>query len=97
MAVLDRVKAYLKVEDRDALLEELIAQAKDFAVQYCHLPQYGEQLDSVVVKMVVEDFNRYGAEGIAARGYSGISESYLTDYSAQTLSALNKFRKIRVI
>lgn len=99
MELLQRIKLYLDISEnsKDTILDEFINIAKDYAVQYCHLETYDDKLDSIIVKMVVEDYNRRKAEGISSRNYSGISESYGTDYSPQTLSLLNKYRRIRVI
>ena len=99
MELISRIKLYLDISDnsKDDILNEFISIAKDYAVEYCHLPEYSSKLDSIVVKMVVEDWNRRKSEGVTSKSYSGISESYLSDYSSQTISLLNKYRKIRVI
>ena len=62
-------------------LEVLVDQAKVFATDYCNLATYSEDLDSVVILMVQENYNRISAQGVSSRSYSGISENYLNDFS----------------
>lgn len=94
--MLNNLKVYLGCND-EALLDTLIGNAKDFAVSYTGLPEYSEKLDHIIFKMVVEDYNRKGSEGISNKNYSGVAESYLTDYSAGIYKALRRFRKIKVV
>ena len=64
---------------------------------YCNLKEFPRGLEIIVPRMVEEDYNRQGAEGMSGRGVVGVSESYDTDYSPQVYRALNKFKRIRVV
>jgi hypothetical protein len=79
---------------QDDLIELLIKQAKDFVIMYCGLSEYDSKFDSIVMKMVVEDWNRRGSEGLASRSFSGISESYNEEpYSSVIMTSLKKLNK----
>lgn len=97
MDLLFKIKAYLSIDDldNDDLLSVMIEIAKDYATSYCNLLEYTPNLDNVVLKMVVEDYNRHKSEGIISQSYSGFTETVSSDYSPQTLKLLQKFRRIR--
>lgn len=97
--MLEKLKTYLGITgtEKDDLLNLIISQAQDYAREYCHLAVYDAKLDYAVLKMAVEDYNRYQSEGITSRSYSGISEAAAQDYSPQTVAALNKHRRVRFI
>lgn len=99
--MLDKIKLLLGISPaelaKDELLELLIDMAKEEAVEYCHLEVYSSKLDTAVIKMVVQNYNRIGSEGVAAQSFSGVSESYVEGYAADIISLLNKSRKIRLL
>ena len=80
MAQLDTLKTLLQIEDnsQDALLTTLIEQC---SAEYLRRTHQSETDDSVVNPMVIEKYNRLGNEGVQSIGYSGINETYESDYS----------------
>ena len=80
MAQLDTLKTLLQIEDtsQDALLTTLIEQCE---AEYLSRTHQSETDDSVVNPMVIEKYNRLGNEGVQSIGYSGINETYESDYS----------------
>ena len=96
MEILDKIKLLLP-NANDDILSLLIDLAKDFSINYCNLSEYNATLDNIIVKMVLEDFNKLGSEGISAKSFSGISESYITDYSAEIYKMLNKHRHLKTL
>ena len=79
---------------QDELIELLIKQAKEFVVMYCGLDEYDNKFNSVVIKMVIEDWNRRGSEGLASRSFSGLSETYNAEpYSSVVMFSLKKLNK----
>lgn len=80
MAQLDTLKTLLQIEDtsQDALLTTLIEQC---SAEYLSRTHQEESDDSVVNPMVIEKYNRLGNEGVQSIGYSGINETYESDYS----------------
>ena len=80
MAQLDTLKTLLQIDDnlQDALLTTLIEQC---SAEYLRRTHQSETDDSVVNPMVIEKYNRLGNEGVQSIGYSGINETYESDYS----------------
>ena len=80
MAQLDTLKTLLQIDDnsQDALLTTLIEQCE---AEYLRRTHQSETDDSVVNPMVIEKYNRLGNEGVQSIGYSGINETYESDYS----------------
>lgn len=97
--MLETIKILLGISgtDKDSLLSALIAQAQSFVVSYCNLPSYDTKLDSIINSIVIEDFNKLGSEGIQSKGYSGLTESYLEDYSPSIYKQLNRHKKIKML
>ena len=83
MAQLDTLKTLLQIEDtsQDTLLTTLIEQC---TAEYLRRTHQSETDDSVVNPMVIEKYNRLGNEGVQSIGYSGINETYESDYSEAT-------------
>lgn len=97
--MLEKIKILLGISDTDsdALLNILIEEVQAFIIDYCNLTAYGIALDSVAIKMVIEQYNKCGSEGISSKSYSGISESYTDDYSATIYTQLDKHRRIKTL
>lgn len=95
--MLDKIKLLLGVttEDKDALLNLLLDNAIEFANDYCRVDNFGNE--TILTRMVVEDYNRIGAEGTTSNSFNGVSESYSSDYSEQVYKNLNKHRKIKTL
>jgi hypothetical protein len=47
--------------------------------------------------MVIQDYNRMGAEGLNSESYSGVSFNYQATYSEDIMKQLRRYRKIGVI
>jgi len=97
--MIDNIKILLGITDasKDTLLQLLINDAKDFATAYCNLEIYETKLDNIIIKMVIERFNKLGSEGINSKNYSGISESYADDYNPTIYKQLNKNRRLKML
>lgn len=62
-----------------------------FILSYCNLKEFPTGLEFIVPRMVEEDYNRQGAEGMSGRGVVGVSESYvLQDYLQHTYKRLGE-------
>ena len=92
--MIDRLRILTKSNDTSTL-EILIDQCKRIAVDYCHLDEYAEKLDTVVQMMVCERFNKLYSEGVNTKSYSGLQESYTDDFSPSIYKQLKRFRKLR--
>lgn len=97
--MIDKIKILLGIADttKDSLLNVLLDNAKDFATDYCNLDDYDTKFDSIIMKMVLESYNKLGAEGTSSKNYSGISESYTDDYSPAIYKQLNKHRHLKML
>lgn len=98
MVTVDSIKILLKNKVySDELIESLIDNAKQFAKTYTGQKYIDEKFDSIITRIVLEDYNKLGAEGIQSQSVAGASESYNDDYSEQIYRQLKRFRKVRFI
>lgn len=95
--MLEKIKILINQYAQDDVLQILIDMCKADAVAYCNLPEYIEDLDNTVIKMVIERYNKIGFEGLSAQGDSGVSNSFIDGYSKEIYQSLIKFRKMRVV
>lgn len=96
--MLDKIKTLLFISDndKDDLLSLLLDLATEEAKQYTHLDDV-TKLESVILLMVAEKYNKLGADGLTGRSFSGVSESYESDYSSRVRKLLNSIRHIRTV
>jgi hypothetical protein len=99
MTMLQRIKLLLNISDssKDALLEELIENAEEYVATYCNNADAVTSLPSAIIQMVIQDYNRMGAEGLNSESYSGVSFNYQATYSEDIMKQLRRYRKIGVI
>ena len=97
--MLDKIKILLGITDdsKDELLSILIGITKDEAIDFCNLEEYHSKLDSAVIQMVIEKYNKLGTEGVSSVSTNGINESYIDGYSESVLSKLRKNRKVKCV
>ena len=97
--MLEKIKSLRGISgaDQDAVLNYLIEDCKAEATDYCNLPAYTDKLDSTVVKMVLERYNRLGNEGVLSVSYAGTSEIYQGDYSEGIYQAMRKHRRLKTL
>lgn len=97
--MLDKIKILLGLTDdsKDELLNILIALCKDEAIDFCNLSVYSSKLDSAVIAMVIERYNKLGTEGVSSVSTNGIKEDYENGYSEIVLSKLRKNRKVKCV
>ena len=87
MANIDTLKTLLQISDnsQDALLVALLDQCE---AEYLRRTHQTVADDPIVVEMAVERHNTLGNEGITQMNYSGISETYFSDYSDKVVKLL---------
>lgn len=97
--MLERIKLLLNITDdsKDALLNELIDDATEFAQNYINNDDALENLTGTIIAMVIYDYNRLGTEGLTSENYSGVSFGYASGYSDDIMKQLKRYRKVRVI
>lgn len=97
--MLERIKLLLNITDdsKDALLNELIDNATEFAQNYINNDDALDNLTGTIIAMVIYDYNRMGTEGLTSENYSGMSFGYTAGYSDDIMKQLRRYRKVRVI
>lgn len=97
--MLDKIKLLLGLttDDKDELILALISICKDQATTYCNLEEYSEKLNSSVIEMVIERYNRIGTEGVNMTASSGVREEFYSGYSDNILRNLRKYRKVKCV
>lgn len=82
---------------KDNLLTMLIDDAIEEVINYCNLKQYNTNLDSIVVKMVTQNYGKISNQGLSSQSYSDVSETYVDGYSADLVAQLNKNRRVKFL
>ena len=54
-------------------------------------------LEFIAQRIAVIKLNRINTEGLAAQGFSGVSESFIDGYPAAIQAVLNRKRRIKVV
>ena len=87
MANIDTLKTLLQISDnsQDTLLQTLLDQCE---AEYIRRTHQTDADDSIVIEMSVERYNQLGNEGVQQMNYSGISESYFSDYSDKVIKLI---------
>ena len=100
MTPLERLKILLRERASnysDEYLSLLLEESTQEAKGYCRRDDIPDPLGSAVVNMALVKLNRYGAEGGASQGFSGVSESYLDGYPEEIRSVLRRYRKLVIL
>ena len=96
MTNIDTLKTLLQISDtsQDTLLETLLDQCE--AEYYLRTHQVVAD-GPVIIEMAVERYNTLGNEGISHMNYSGITETYFSDYSEKVLKLIrSKTRMVTI-
>lgn len=102
MTRLERVKTIKGLADtsQDEKLSVLIEDAEQEFIDYCNRKNADDipiSADSVIVQMVIFRYNLLNTEGILTQTYSGVSQSYISEYPAYIMAQLNRYRKLKVL
>ena len=94
--MLEEIKLLLGITDdaQDALLNLLITQCVYDAQTIPGQTKY-YYMRPVIVRMVVERYNKIGTEGVSSISTDGINEHYTNGYSAEIMALLNRYKIIR--
>ncbi|MCA1027341.1 phage head-tail connector protein [Cytobacillus kochii] len=83
-------------ENKALKIDILLDDARDFILNYCWLDEIPSTLDSVLLKMVIFDYQKLTNESISARKEGDLSESYIQSYPDNIMTILNSNRRVRV-
>ena len=53
--------------------------------------------NGLIEDMAIYKYNQLESKGLSSQSYSGISESYSTDYDNTLKSSINRYRKLRLL
>jgi hypothetical protein len=87
MAQIDTLKTLLQIEGsaQDTVLQAIIDQCN---AEYLLRTHQSTVDNDIVTAMSVERYNKLGNEGVQSLNYSGIQETYFSDYSAGVTAML---------
>lgn len=91
--MLDKILLLLgpAADSQDELISLLINNAKAYLLLYCGLDEYSTDYDTIIIRMVIEDWNKLGSEGVSSKSFSGLTETFsTTGYSALVTNLLDQ-------
>lgn len=95
--LIDKISILIGRNDKNKLLELLINNAIEEVLNYCNLEEYNSNLDSLICKMVIHNYNRLGTEGLNSTSYSEVRENYTDGYGEDIVRMLNKNRRLKTL
>lgn len=83
--------------DNEALanLDLLIYLCTDEAVNFTN--NTADNLEALITMMVQERWSKLDSMGVSSASYSGVSETYVTDYSEAVQRLIRSKRKLKVV
>lgn len=97
MSQLTNIQLLTNQTDKDALFMVLIDLARQEFLDYTGRADVPAAAEGLITSMVVEKFNRIGAEGIDTQRYSSIDETFVDGYSANINLQLKRYRKVKLL
>lgn len=100
MTTIERLKIKLGEASNTAIddvLEICLEDAQQDFLTYCGRADVPVAANSLVEDMAIIKYNQLGNEGLSSQSYSGVSESYLTDYNEIIKANLNRWRKLKLL
>lgn len=96
--MLDIIKLLLGIslddDTKDDLIDMLIDNAIEEALLFTNRTILTDKLTPIVHKMVVQNYNRLGTQGVSSQSYNGVSESFLDGYTSDILKGLERNKRI---
>lgn len=97
--MLEMLLSYLGIANSDTesqnIISMLITLASDAFEDYTG--QSAEDHQSIIMRMVIEDWNKVGSEGRPSFSFGTNSESLLTDYSDSLKKQIRRVKKVKVL
>ncbi len=96
--MLEELVAYLGIAADDAAGKAILSTLIRFASAAFedYTGQAAEDYETIIMKMVIEDWNRYGSEGLPSFSFGSNTESILTDYSDGLKRQMRRLKKVRM-
>lgn len=81
---------------QEETLENLYVQCADEFMAICNRSDVPSRAETVLEQMTIYRYNQLNAEGLASASFSGMSESYMSDYPERLKRAMYRFRKLNM-
>lgn len=94
-ATLKRLEQMIPNAEAD-LLESLYLQCADEFAAICGREDIPQRAETVLEQMVAFRFSQIHAEGLSSASFSGMSESYMSDYPERLKRAMYRFRRLNL-
>ena len=76
----------------ETLMNLCIDEAKEFTRE-----KDVKKLENLIIKMVIEKYNKLDYAGLNSTSYSGISQNFMSDYSLEVQRLIKSLRHIKII
>ena len=80
--LLNRIKTLLGTTDNDELINEIIELTTSKILNYINKTELPNELESVLIELAIQRYNRIGSEGISSESVDGKSVSYEDDFES---------------
>lgn len=97
--MLEELLAYLKIEAEDIESQSILSMLISFATDTFEdlTGQAAADHETIIKKMVIEDWNRYGSEGITSFSFGSNNETITPDYSDGLKRQMRRLKKVKVL
>lgn len=96
----DIIVQILEIEKTDTialdLVDTLLELCTNEAITYTREKEV-EKLEDLIIKMVIERYNKLDYDGISSVGYSGVSQHFESDYSDTVKRLIKAKRHLKLI
>ena len=98
MDIIEKAKIILGIDsEKDDLLKVLYAGTVEEFLDYTNRQDIPTGAESVLLNMLVVQYNRLGTQGLNSQSYSGVSEAYIDGYPQSIIKQLNRYRKLKMV
>lgn len=97
MTQLERLTIKLGAAADPQVITLLLEDAEQDFLTYTGRSEVPVAAGSLIEDMVIYKHNQLDNKGISSQSYSGISETYATDYDTDTKTRLNRWRKLKLL
>lgn len=96
----DKIVQILGISEEDTqaqdLIQTLIDICSDEAIAFTH-EKDTEKLEELIIRMVCERYNTLDYEGLSSVSYSGVSQSFHSDYSDAVKRLMASKRHLKLV
>jgi len=94
---LEKVKIIVEIDEtdksEDGLLKIYIKNAMDYIYDYTKIEEIPESLNSVIIEMVVYQYQQRGVENMSTESMGAMYQSFIQEYPGNIRKRLNSYRR----